>query len=62
MGGKAVTDARDKIVINKRSGKGDARNRIVKNQVEKGTFDARSLLQRQAQKSVGQHGGNGQVG
>ena len=51
LGTKAIIDARDKIITKKKSGGGDARNKIVKNQVDKGTFDARSLLQRQHQKS-----------
>ncbi|XP_059168993.1 polymerase delta-interacting protein 3-like [Physella acuta] len=51
LGPKNILDARDKIIINKKSGAGDARNKIVQKQVQKGTFDARSLLQRQAKKS-----------
>ncbi|XP_055875914.1 uncharacterized protein LOC106051257 isoform X1 [Biomphalaria glabrata] len=47
---KKVLDARDKIIYNKKSGVGDARNKIVQKQVQKGTFDARSLLQRQGKK------------
>lgn len=58
LGPKAITDARDKIITIKKNGGGDARNKIVKIQVEKGTFDARSLLQRQHQKS-GRKKGNG---
>ncbi|CAG5133063.1 unnamed protein product [Candidula unifasciata] len=53
LGPKPVIDARDKIIINKKSGVGDARNKIVQKQVQKGTFDARSLLQRQARKIQG---------
>jgi len=43
----SVKDARDRIINNKKSGVGDARNKIVNLQVKKGTFDARSILQRQ---------------
>lgn len=46
----ALKDARDKIITNKKSGKGDARNKIVLKQVQKGTFDARSLIQRHQEK------------
>lgn len=60
LGPKNILDARDKIIINKKSGAGDARNKIVQKQVQKGTFDARSLLQRQAKKSKrrGKRAGN----
>lgn len=50
LGPKTFVDARDKIIVKKKSGAGDARNKIVQIQVQKGTFDARSLLQRQAGK------------
>ncbi|BFZ03035.1 hypothetical protein BsWGS_06074 [Bradybaena similaris] len=53
LGPRPVIDARDKIIINKKSGVGDARNKIVQKQVQKGTFDARSLLQRQSRKTQG---------
>ncbi|XP_005111815.1 polymerase delta-interacting protein 3 isoform X2 [Aplysia californica] len=59
LGPKAVVDARDKIVVIKKGGGGDARNKIVQKQVQKGTFDARSLLQRQAQKAVRKKGPGG---
>ncbi|CAL1530847.1 unnamed protein product [Lymnaea stagnalis] len=57
LGPKKILDARDKIIINKKSGRGDARNKIVQKQVQKGTFDARTLLQRQAKKT--KHQGRG---
>ncbi|GFR85083.1 polymerase delta-interacting protein 3-like [Elysia marginata] len=50
----APKDARDKIIINKKNGKGDARNKIMFKQVQKGTFDARSLIQRHQKKVQGQ--------
>ncbi|GFO04240.1 polymerase delta-interacting protein 3-like [Plakobranchus ocellatus] len=55
----AIKDARDKIIVNKKSGKGDARNRIVSKQVQKGTFDARSLIQRHKKTVGGPNRGNG---
>ncbi|KAH9492817.1 polymerase delta-interacting protein 3 [Bulinus truncatus] len=51
LGPKKILDARDKIIHNKKTGAGDARNKIVEKQVQKGTFDARSLLQRQGKKA-----------
>ena len=57
LSAKAPVDARDKIIINKKSGKGDARNKIVSKQVQKGTFDARSLIQRHKKKAQGQRKG-----
>lgn len=61
LGQKKVEDARDKILTIKKNGKGDARNKIVQIQVQKGTFDARSKIKRQNQKTSNRtkNGGSG---